>query len=274
MTLSDDRMHRLNDELKFALKNTPSNELREWANDIPKTFGILLIRRGRNFANLVMSVENFLAREGRGLASAVSKDRTADHLRDRGKSASEATMRTWEETKARFEKLQSAINANPRDSVPAIAVSVFGFVLGSGGIDGDGGVPDLDFIGGIGGHRSIFTHSVISGAVIETILLSTVALARCVHSNLPEHHDPLWEELVEGGEKLTGNFAAGISAGISYHLGIDATLDGGGTYKDLPFSLPIEGHQLIEAGNALAEGLDVAKRKLGNLHELALDRRK
>ena len=53
---------------------------------------------------------------------------------------------------------------------------------------------------------------------------------------------------------------AGASAGIAYHLGIDATIDGDGKYMDLPFSTTQEVHQAIAATNAMAEGLDAVAR--------------
>jgi hypothetical protein len=51
----------------------------------------------------------------------------------------------------------------------------------------------------------------------------------------------------------------GVSFGIAYHLDVDATVDGAGTYADLPVSLPMEGHQAVAAG-ALVEGMDASRR--------------
>ena len=56
----------------------------------------------------------------------------------------------------------------------------------SGGPDGDGGAPDLDLMFGIGAHRSVFSHSILMGASLETGLLALLRLTQLVHAKLPE----------------------------------------------------------------------------------------
>lgn len=58
---------------------------------------------------------------------------------------------------------------------------------------------------------------------------------------------------------IAGQLAAGASAGIAYHLSVDATLQPA-AYKDLPVSMPMEAHQMLFALNAAVEGADAAKR--------------
>ena len=129
-----------------------------------------------------------------------------------------------------------------------------GFYAGSGGIDGNGGIPDLDLLAGIGAHRSILTHSILAGIVAEGALLSIADLATQVHERLPFDHDPLWDTLAEGASPLVESLAAGTSAGIAYHLLVDAFIQPA-PYKDLPFSMQIEGHQAAMAANGMAEGI-------------------
>lgn len=62
------------------------------------------------------------------------------------------------------------------------------------------------------------------------------------------------------GDRAARMLTSGASLGIAYHLGIDATLDGEGTYKDLPVELPLEGHQAIAAANAAIEMADTTAR--------------
>lgn len=59
-----------------------------------------------------------------------------------------------------------------------------GFYAGSGGVDGDGGIPDLDLLAGIDAHRSILTHSILAGVVAEGLLRLHTELAdwRAPHS--------------------------------------------------------------------------------------------
>ena len=106
---------------------------------------------------------------------------------------------------------------------------------------------------GIGAHRSIITHSILVGIIAEALLLSTLELALIVHEKLPEDHDPWWDELKENTSNITNDFVVGLSFGIATHLTIDATIDGGGTYKDLPVPLPMIGHQTIMGINAITE---------------------
>ena len=82
-----------------------------------------------------------------------------------------------------------------------------------------------------------------------------------IHSNLPEQHDELWDIWMSGRAELAEDLGIGVSAGLAYHLGIDATLDEGGTYKDLPVSMPIEGHQAIALSSAATEAADLRKRR-------------
>lgn len=151
---------------------------------------------------------------------------------------------------------------NPKEAACRFALFCIGFQAGSGGPDGDGGIPDLDWTL-FEEHRSILTHSIVPGIVIEVIVGSFVDLVGTIHSNLPVDHDPLWDSIRVGARELA-LIAHGASVGIGAHLGVDATLDGGGSYADLPFSLPQEGHQAISMGNALIEGLDGVARSLSH----------
>ena len=51
---------------------------------------------------------------------------------------------------------------------------------------------------------------------------------------------------------MLDSMRAGVGLGIAYHLGVDATLDGEGTYRGLP-PMPQEGHQAIAGVNAIGE---------------------
>jgi hypothetical protein len=101
---------------------------------------------------------------------------------------------------------------------------------------------------------------ILPGILIETAVLSTLELVEIVYQNLPLDHAPLWDELVAGGAEIAEGLHKGLSFGIAYHLGVDATVDGLGTYKDLPFSMPIEGHQAVAAANAVPEAVDANAR--------------
>ncbi|MGH8501977.1 MAG: hypothetical protein ACREVE_05790 [Gammaproteobacteria bacterium] len=182
------------------------------------------------------------------------QDKGWQHLSQR-RSAARIAIRN---TAASGLNLLAAVLENPREMGPHLVLGALSFYLGSGGLDGDGGIPDQDLAFGLGAHRSIFTHSIIAGAAVETIAVLALGLIQVIHANLPADHDKVWDALATGSSGVADTFTRYVSAGIAWHLAVDATIDGDGTYKDLPFSKPIEGHQAIVGLNAAAEGIDAA----------------
>lgn len=126
-------------------------------------------------------------------------------------------------------------------------------------MDDNGGIPDLDLLAGIGAHRSPLTHSIVAGIVAEGLFLALADLSAEVDGRLPIEHDPLWDELARIGRPLTRSLAIGTSAGLAYHLLVDALVQPA-AYHDLPVSMPLEAHQSILAVNGVAEGIDTAAR--------------
>ncbi|MBT6432196.1 MAG: hypothetical protein HOK28_03830, partial [Deltaproteobacteria bacterium] len=53
-------------------------------------------------------------------------------------------------------------------------------------------------------------------------------------------------------------------AGMSYHIGMDATLDGFTPYKDLPFSMSMMDHRALMGLNAVAEWVGRRKARTGD----------
>ena len=259
-TISKSRQAHLIEEINIAISKTPMDELDEWRARILATISKVTVRRGKNLASSVWNIGKLAIDEGAGTLEAIKSGDFTTYITGRGQAANETIVNASKNAKSIIFQLSSALKTNPSQEIPKLAAGIIGFFAASGGVDGDGGVPDLDFLGGIGAHRSIFTHSVIAGIVIETLLLSLSDLTKTIHRNLPEEHDPIWESLVAGNEEVLQALSQGISAGIAYHLAVDATLDSEGTYKDLPVSLPQDVHQVIIASNALAEGNDSVKR--------------
>ncbi len=248
------------EEITDAIRNTPISELKDWGLRIPTTMSMVTVRRGKNIGNLVKFLGNAVIDESQGFIDSIRIGQVIEHISQRGKVARDSLLQTCDTATNAFLRLSTAINNEPSVYVPKLAAGVLGFLGASGGLDGDGGVPDLDFLGGIGAHRSIFTHSIIAGIVIETILISFSDLTKTVYRNLPEHHDQLWDRLVVGNGEIMMALSQGISAGIAYHLGVDATIDGDGLYRDLPVSMPQGAHDFIISTNAVTEGVDSMRR--------------
>ncbi|MCZ7582821.1 MAG: hypothetical protein M5R36_05495 [Deltaproteobacteria bacterium] len=152
-----------------------------------------------------------------------------------------------------FLKNVALLKADPVKAAPDVFAPIIGFLIGSGGLDGDGGLPDLDLKFGIGAHRSVMTHSILMGAAAEVAILSLLDLTLLTHSRLPSKHDPLWDKLEQFARPFAANLIRGTDAGIALHLAVDGTIDGMTPFKDLPFSMPLEGHRLLILANAAGE---------------------
>src|SRR5690606_6428095 len=74
---------------------------------------------------------------------------------------------------------------DPKKNAPSVLALALGFVAGSGGTDGNGGVPDSDLLMGIGAHRSILTHSIVAGIAVEGAILAVADLAGIVCEKIP-----------------------------------------------------------------------------------------
>jgi hypothetical protein len=260
LQLTATREAKLCREAGAAIAATSSDELKAWAGRTIRVLGEVTTRRGKNFGTLLSSIWGFLGDEGKGLLAAIRNRKTLPHLQGRASAAVARAQTFHRDLAALYDVLNSNLKNRPKETAPKLIAGVLGFFVGSGGVDGDGGVPDLDLLAGIGVHRSIFTHSIVSGIVVETLILSVLDLSKTVYRNLPEQHDPLWEDLNLASDEVLGSLTKGFSFGIAYHLGVDATVDGDGTYKDLVASIPEGGHQSMLIANAIAEGFDAGKR--------------
>jgi len=260
LVITASRQDQLIDELRYAIESIPRSELTAWGSRLPTIMLTVTRRRGTNLKELTMWVGSFVRGESTNWFQAYNRGEGWQHFVTRGNVAKTTSASALYSARNLIKKYSSDLSRSPEKEAPKLIALILGFLAGSGGIDGDGGVPDLDLLGGIGAHRSIFTHSIISGIVFETIILGVADLARTVHGHLPAAHDPLWDKLAVESESVIPSLIQGLSAGIAYHLGVDSTIDGAGVYRDLPVSAHQDIHQTITGVNAVAEGVDAAKR--------------
>ena len=259
---------RLKDELLFALKATPRDQLFDWGKRIAARFLAVGVKRVTNLGSLLSSLTIGAADELVATIEAISGGRGSEHFTNRAESVAEAARQLRQRVESAFQGVSSLFQEKPDEAAIKLLSTVLGFYLGIGhgskGL-GDGGIPDLDLtFGGIGMHRSIFTHSIIAGAFVETSVLSLIELNKTVHRNLPEGHSLFWDELLNYSDVAGNSFVTGASLGIASHLGIDTTIDGFTPYKDLPISLPMGAHELLMGMNAMAEGAYGAGRLMQN----------
>jgi hypothetical protein len=148
----------------------------------------------------------------------------------------------------------SNLKANPTHFLPEFMGAILGFIVGSGGFDANGGLPDIDLLLGIGAHRSVFTHSIVIGASTEAVIISLNELVLLIYEHLPKGYSPKWDDLYNIFNRTISSTKIGAGLGIAYHLGADGTVQVS-TYKDLPVSVSLGTHQAIFATNAATEGI-------------------
>lgn len=153
----------------------------------------------------------------------------------------------------------NSINGLSKEQLVELIISmIFGigiFFATSGGKDFEGGIPDLEIkVGGIGLHRSIWFHSIISGLTFEFVIRISFNMLNSVINHLPEDHHMIWDKIKDSIEKNKNLGIAALWLGIAVHLIKDTGLLVGNfqTYKDIPAGLKTEYHQAIMSANGLA----------------------
>ncbi|HEX7082455.1 MAG TPA: hypothetical protein VF329_15710 [Gammaproteobacteria bacterium] len=256
LTISKSRLSSLQGELKSALDQTTSQELIDWAGRCGRVAAASTVRRGVNLKNLAIGVRRAAKFEMDRLRAS---DSAACYAKQRPAELLSAARSAVANSRVVWKALRKYAEANPKEAAIRAGMFCFGFGYASGGLDGDGGLPDLDWEL-LEEHRSLLTHSILPGILAEVVVAGVVDLVKIIHGKLPNPHDQLWDSIRAGSEELH-MLTAGVSVGLAYHLGIDATIDGGGAYADFPTVAPHEAHQATAATMAATEGIDAAKRR-------------
>lgn len=256
VTVSDDRVLRLLSELRDALGRMAAADAADIGASIPVDVVQALYRRGRNLTTTLMGAASFSYGHASAVVEAWQRDQFHDHLRSALEKA-----RTWGSSQV---AAGSARIASFRDDPAGEGLRLLAMALAalasSGGLDGDGGLPDIDIpLLGIGAHRSPFTHSVLIGAGTEALVAVLIRTVIRVHSKLPETHDPFFDTFAAHGSELLDAISRGVSVGLAYHLLVDA-LAQPSPFHGLPVPLPLEVHQAVLAANGVAEALDAVHR--------------
>lgn len=251
---------RLYRELRIALNRTSPDELKQWGVKSAARLPAIGKRRLKNLGYFLGQIGNFTAEEIRNAFAAWKRGNLLRHLENRSARAIDGSVDIGRRVLRTIGAMGQALYENPKETAPGLLALVIGFYVGSGGLDGNGGVPDTDItILGIGEHRSIFTHSIISGIIMEGSILALSELADLVCDKLPEDRSPFWDQVRKIKDQIGTPLAVGTSSGIAYHLAVDGLIQVA-PYKDLPFSMPMEAHQTILVLNAAAEGSDAVLR--------------
>jgi hypothetical protein len=263
--LSGSRLSRFYSELGFALSRLDRDELKGWSTRSAKRLLMLAGRRIGGLAKLATVLGRAGYSELTGVFSASRQSRLSTHIGDRAAAAIDGTISLGRDGARLIAGVARTLIRDPKGSAPAVLGGLLGFSAGSGGLDGNGGIPDLDLLAGIGAHRSPLTHTIVAGVVAEGLLLALADLAAEVHGKFPHDHDPLWDQLTKIGRPLMESLAVGTSAGLAYHLLVDALIQPAALHG-LPVHMPMEGHQTVMAASGLAEGANAASH--ADAHEL------
>lgn len=161
------------DELKLALSRTTADDLKAWSTESVGRVPTITKRRIRNVGALVSGLGKAVGEEvGHGV-HAWRRGVFASHLGQRTAAGIDTTLDFGKRTWRALELVSKAVLDDPKKNAPGVLALALGFIAGSGGVDGNGGVPDTDIaMFGIGDHRSLFTHSIIAGIVVESSILA------------------------------------------------------------------------------------------------------
>jgi hypothetical protein len=253
------RLEALSAEFSFAIGQSSTGDLRDIALWVGKDLGSALTRRASNVIDTARKITAATAGEVKDGARAWQHDRFVEHTSDRRQAAIDGVANKYRAGKEFGSKFIGALRQAPADNLPSFMVTVIAGLAASGGVDGDGGVPDMDLLAGIGYHRSPFTHSIVAGAVLETAVLTLIRVVGKVHHRLPKRHDPVWDEFQKHSTSVLDAAGRGASIGIAYHLLVDGIAQPG-AYHGLPVELPMEAHQGLFVLNAGAEAQDAVVR--------------
>lgn len=255
------RATRLGGELRIAFATLPASDLKLWLERTLKRLGFVFSRRVVGVADLAWEASGATGREVMSLIEATFEGRLGPHAASRLGAGKRKIVSTAQALRQRSQPLLNELIEDPRRVAPDLLVGALSFYLAGGGFDGDGGIPDADIsLFGIEAHRSLFTHSIVAGTIVETSLLALVDFIGIAHDRLPKKHDPWWDTIYERLHAAARSAAGGASLGLAYHLGVDSTIQPG-AYHDLPFELSMDGHRVILGANAAAEAIDVSRRR-------------
>jgi hypothetical protein len=159
-------------ELKWALSKASSEDIARLAGFVATDAGSAVLRRTKRVVELAGTLARGVINESGGVLGAYGSGTLPEHARQRLTAAREGLTTALENGQTAFVSLRDELKRSPAEAAPRLLVLVLSSVAASGGVDGDGGIPDMDIpLMGIGAHRSLFTHSIIAGTALETSIL-------------------------------------------------------------------------------------------------------
>lgn len=242
------------------MRSMPASELSQWGRDSLMLAVRVTSERALSVYRLLESVARGAYEEFKRFFTALFAGELSTYFRDACKRLWDTLRDTWEwvklQTASTVQFLRSLPSASTRELTEhgvALLGAIAGFVVIGG--RGDGGMIDKDLaVFGIGGHRSIYFHSVFIGLAGEVVIRAGFDLIERMVKYLPQPHLAVWKRWLRLGRIWRDAMVTGTWVGVATHLTIDSHIDGWTPYKDLPISLSNGGHHLIMDMNAATGG--------------------
>lgn len=251
----------LTSELRYAWDRSDQADLQRWATQTAADFAKVFGRRVTNFLNLLVRLGQTAAFEVRDAFVAHALNNLDRHLQERLEALGTNVSALYDRAVVDVSQLGVALKDKPADVAPKLLTAMVTSLLVSGGPDANGGAPDLDLtLFGIDAHRSIFSHSILMGAALETGFLSLLRLVQLVHEKMPEEHHKGWDKLVAHAEQVVNGAVAGAGFGMAYHLVVDGLVQPG-TLHGMPIPMSQEAHNAVTAGGGFIEAQDLAHKR-------------
>lgn len=239
---------KLFDELKYALKDLSSQELKEI---LIESSTIAVKDTYNSKKNSIKNTYIFLKKN----IDRYKKDGVAESFKHDMDSIQKFLVNLPEKIKVIYNNFLSLDREKQIEIVAITIISVAIFFAASGGLDFEGGLPDTDIaLMGIGDHRNVVSHSILIGLGIEFTGRFGILTLGKIRNRLPLNHHVIWDKVYLF---LDNNKNIAISAmwlGIGTHLLKDTGIISGGIkpYTGLPVEMSMEGHQGLFAANGIA----------------------
>jgi hypothetical protein len=225
MPIASKRQLELYTELRDALGRISARDLELWGRRAADRLPAIGARRVRNLGSTVAEALQ-PDRTVPSLGSPISRHSVLiNHLATRSADAIDLSLGIYNGAARMFEEARERLMQDPRRMVPVMFALALGCRIGPGGLHCEGTKGELEGAQLDEWQRSPPTSSFVSGTVNEAAILAVADLADLIRENRPRAHDSFWDRLAAAKGELAARLAAGTSAGISYHLTVDATLE-------------------------------------------------
>ncbi|WP_299799185.1 hypothetical protein [uncultured Maribacter sp.] len=261
-------LSQIYEELTIAIKKTYNeNEIRELLLSIiiettketytsKKNAVVELKNLAKNVYDL--STDKFQTYKTNGIKKSLNKD--FDKLSNYTEKGLEKLDYYRQNTPDILKTLSKEIPKNKNELVDKLAsgvMSILIFYMSAGGVDLEGGIPDLDLHAGIGYHRHWMSHSIVSGIIFEFTSRGILNTYDQIHKNLPPSRHRFWDISKKFIDKNKDLAIGSMWAGIGAHLIKDSALIAGGfkPYVGVPIEMSKGAHQGLFMANGLASSI-------------------